>query len=506
MSEKNIIGVDIGTQGTKAAMFSQSGKCLATAFVKSRLYQPRAGVAEEDPEYQLITVCRTIKRCVKQAGISRESVAAIGIDGQMAGVIGIGKNGKNVTVYDSWLDSRCEPYIYKMTKTAGDEILLKTGNAPSFNHGPKILWWMHERKKVFQSISSFVQPSGYAAMRLCGLDAQSAFLDRTYLHFSGFADNQKNKWDAALCDKFGFDMEMLPKIVNPCDIVGQLSSSMARLCGLRGGVEVVAGCGDTAASFLASGATKEGVCVDVAGTASVFAATTGKFLADMKNRVLGCGQSAIYGLWHPYAYINGGGMNMEWFRREIANRGRSSGKNMLSFEQLDRIAEKIAFDENAPLFVPHMAGRSCPSQPHLRGAWVGLSWNHTIAHLYKAILESVALEYGVYRGILAKLYPDLKLRGIHITGGGEKSDLWNSIKATVLQMPVVRLNRSEGAPMGVAMIAGVGAGLFRSLPQVANAWIKKASRCSPDRKLADFYQKRVKKYEALLKSLNDFAE
>ena len=94
---------------------------------------------------------------------------------------------------------------------------------------------------------------------------------------------------------------------------------MARRCGLLVGTSVVAGCGDTAASFLACGATREGICVDVAGTASVFAATTRTFRPDTAHRVLSWGRSAVPGLWHPYAYINGGGMNLEWFRREIAN-------------------------------------------------------------------------------------------------------------------------------------------------------------------------------------------
>src|SRR5258706_5686824 len=137
---KALIGVDIGTQGTKAAIFTGDGDLLASAFRKSTLHQPRQGIVEEDTERQLATVCETIGECVAKARIGRSQVAAIGIDGQMAGILAVGKNGKHVTPYDSWLDTRCAPYITQMNRAAGDEIVARTGGPASFNHGPKILW------------------------------------------------------------------------------------------------------------------------------------------------------------------------------------------------------------------------------------------------------------------------------------------------------------------------------------------------------------------------------
>ena len=133
------------------------------------------------------SVCNTINTCVERANIDPKDLAGIGIDGQMAGILGVGEYGRNVTRYDSWLDTRCAPYITEMEQEAGQEILSKAGGPPSFNHGPKILWWKHEHPDVFKRIRAFVQPGGYAVMRLCGLDGSAAFIDRSYLHFSGFA-------------------------------------------------------------------------------------------------------------------------------------------------------------------------------------------------------------------------------------------------------------------------------------------------------------------------------
>jgi xylulokinase len=503
MTEKHLIGVDIGTQGTKAVLFSQSGTCLANHFKPSKLLRPQAGAVEEDPEYQVESVYDTMRACIRKSTIDPKSVAAVALCGQMAGIIGVNQDGRHVTPYDSWLDTRCAPYIEKMKQNAGEEILAKTGCFPSFNHGPKILWWKSEYNDIYRQIRAFVQPAGYAAMRLCGLSGDTAFIDKSYLHFSGFADNRNSSWDAELCQRFGVEIEKMPQIVDSHSIVGEITGTMAPKCGLFPRTPVAAGCGDTVASFLACGATRAGICIDVAGTASVFAATTAAFQPDLSDKTLGCGQSAVPGLWHPYAYINGGGMNLEWFRKEIVNRGASEGKAVLSFKELDSLAEASIPDATDPMFIPHLGGRVCPSQPHLRGAWLGLEWNHTLAHLYRAALEGVALEYGIYLQILKNLYQDLSISEIRITGGGEKSRCWNQIKADVLGLSVVQIEASEGAPMGLALLAGYAAGIFKNLDDVAQQWTKTGRKTTPDHQKSELYRERLKRYRAYIQAINE---
>jgi len=492
MAAECVIGADIGTQGVKAVLFDAAGKRLASAFRPSQLHRPRPGVVEEDPEFQVAAVCATVRECVKSSGVAKDTVAAVAIDGQMAGVIGIGGDGRAVTPYDSWLDTRCAPFIRVMNERAGEEIIRKTGGPASFNHGPKILWWKNERPAVYRRIRSFVQPGGYAAARLCGLDAPLAFIDATYLHFSGFADNCAGTWDTALCAKFAVDPAKLPQIVAPRKIIGGISRAMASRCGLKPGTPLAAGCGDTAASFLACGATRKGICVDVAGTASVFAATTDKFLPDQKHRILSCGQSAVSGLWHPYAYVNGGGMNLEWFRAEI---GRP-------LAELDAAAAKIPWSDELPIFVPHLAGRVNPAEPALRGAWAGLTWSHGVGHLYRAMLEGVALEYGIYLQTLRSLHPQFRIAEIHVTGGGERSRTWNSIKAGILGCRVVQMANNEGAPMGAALLAGHAAGLFKDLDAVAHRWARAGAVVIPSRSIRAQAARRLARYRQLLDHLN----
>lgn len=497
-----VLGVDIGTQGTKAALFDQDGACVADAFEKSRLNHPSRGAVEEDPERQFRSVCRTVAHCMKASGIKASDVVGIGIAGQMAGVIGVGDDGKNVTPYDSWLDTRCESQIKKMDQCAGDTIVRRAGCAASYNHGPKKLWWKENKPKVFRQIAAFVQPGGYAAMRLCGLAGKDAFIDDTYLHFSGFADNRKRLWDDETCKMFKMPREKMPNIVSPHAVIGELTKSAARSAKLDAGTPVVAGCGDTAASFLAAGAVAEGICVDVAGTASVFGATTSRFRADSRHRMLGCGRSAVPGLWHPYAYINGGGMNLEWFRSQIAKRGQRNGS--LTFASLDQSASRLKECDALPWFIPHLGGRVCPSQPGLRGAWVGLDWEHHQAHMYRSILESVALEYAIYRDVLMSIDSTFKMRELRVTGGGEASSLWNHIKADVLQCPVRKIKESSGAPMGAALVAGFGVGLFKSLAAAARRWVTLGDRVTPQRKSAKHYEARISTYRKLLVALDGF--
>jgi len=497
MNPRYLIGIDIGTQGTKAALFDEYGVCRAEAFIKSNLIRPEPGVVEEDPEEQVDAVLHVIRTCVDESGIAVDRIAAIGIDGQMAGIMGIGEHGRNVTPYDSWLDTRCSSWIKQMKETAGERILRKTGGPPSFNHGPKILWWKNEQPETYKLIHSFVQPGGYAVMRLCGMRGDGAFIDTSYLHFSGFADNPGKMWDKELLQTFDVGPEKMARIVDPHEVIGEIIPEMAKLCGIPPGVPLIAGCGDTAASFLSCGATEEGICVDVAGTASVFATTTKEMQPDTKQ-ILGCSQSAVPGLWHPYAYINGGGMNLEWFRREISSN--------YSFDELNTLAEQIDADGKNPLFLPHMGGRVCPGMPSLRGAWLDLTWDHSTGHLYRAVLEGIALEYGIYMKTLKELYQGFSPKEIRITGGGEKSQVWNRIKADVLGIPVVQLTRTEGAPLGSALLAGFGIGLYSNLGSAAAEWIEKANKTDPDLSRRDYCDSRVERYDRFLQAINRISE
>jgi len=501
MDHNCVIGVDIGTQGTRAALHALDGALLAEADEASNLIRPGPGMVEEDPDRQYASACRTIRACLEKSRVDPARIAAVAIDGQMAGVIGVGKDGKAVTPYDSWLDTRCAPSIEAMQRRAGRTILERTGNVPSINHGPKILWWLSTRPEIYARVAAFVQPGGHAAMRLCGLSAAQAFIDDTYLHFSGFARNAERRWDLELCAEFEVDPAKLPRIVSPLDVVGKVSAEGARAAGLLSGTPVAAGLGDTAASFLACGAVEPGICVDVAGTASVFAATVPAFAPDVASGVLGCGRSAIPGLWHPYAYINGGGLNLNWFVDELASpEGRGSLAEVVSSlgAQIARLEPRL----DDPYFIPHMEGRVMPSAPHMCGAWFGLTRAHDRTRLYRSLLEGVALEYALYRDAVLNSQPGLSLTELRATGGGARDSAWNALKAEVLGMPLRPVQRGGGAPMGAALVAAAAVGAVLDLAAAAQSWVKLAPPVLPTGHDRALYRARIARYQTLLAALD----
>ena len=158
------------------------------------------------------------------------------------------------------------------------------------------------------------------------------------------------------------------------------------------------------------------------------------------------------------------------------------------------------------MFVPHLGGRVSPGWPSLRGAWAGLAWSHGIGHLYRAILEGVALEYGIYLDALEKLYGAGRVREVRVTGGGEKSAVWNSIKADVLGVPVVQIVGGGGAPMGAALLAAHGVGIVKDLAEGAARWVKTGTVTEPDRKRGQVARARLARYRSLLDALNAWGD
>ena len=207
----------------------------------------------------------------------------------------------------------------------------------------------------------------------------------------------------------------------------------------------------------------------MAGTASVLAGCTDRFVADEEHRALLTMRSVIPGLWNPLAYIAGGGLALRWFRDQFYNtrRGKPCLRMKMLYEEMAALAESVPPGAEGLFFSPHLGGRICPAAPEMRGAWVGFSWGHTQAHFFRAILESVAFEYAYYLKILRGLLPELRLVEARAVGGGARSPAWNQIKADVLGVPYQRLSRGEFGTWGSALIAGKAVGLFDDLAETA---------------------------------------
>lgn len=507
MQKKYLIGVDLGTSATKAALYQIDGKLVADASQEIPLFYPKPGVVEQENDDFYASAARTIRTCIESSGIEPNQVAAIAFDSQMAGVGLIDEEFRPVSRFDSWLDMRCRPYIEWMDKEAGDRITQLTGCPPTCDHGPKMLWWKHEEPEAYKRTRKFVMPGTYVAGKLAGLQADQAFIDYTYIHFSGFSDARRAAWSGELCDRFGLDMDKLPRIVAPCDIIGEVSEQAAREFGLAPGTIIAAGAGDTAANALGAGIVRPGMLFDVAGTAAVLAACTDQFAADTRHRALLTMHSVVDGLWHPLAYIGGGGLVLRWFRDQFfsTSRGETFPSTEETYAQMIALAESVAPGSDGLFFSPHLGGRICPSSPEMRGAWVGASWSHTQAHFSRAILESVAYEYAYYLRILKELLPRFELTEARVVGGGARSPVWNRIKADILNVRYQRLKGNEFGTWGAAMIAGKAAGVIDDLALHAEQTAQRDGEAIlPSAETHALYLPLIEKYIVLEEAMQHF--
>lgn len=495
--KKYLVGVDLGTSSTKAALYLPDGTLISEASVEVPIYYPHPGAVEQENDDFYRTAAQTVKQCLLQSGIDPRQVVAIAFDSQMAGLGTIDEDFRPATRFDSWLDMRCQPYIEQINRACGDLITRLTGCPPTCDHGPKILWWQHEHPLDFARIARFIMPAGYVAGRTAGLKFDEAYIDHTFIHFSALSDAIAGQWSQELCARLEVDLARLPRIVAPWEIVGEVKAAAAHDFGLAEGTPIAAGAGDTAAGALGAGIVHAGMLFDTAGTAAVLAGCTDQFVADVRQRALLTMRSVVPGLWHPLAYIAGGGLVQRWYRDTFFNttygQNRSAQEDL--YNKMAELADQVQPGAQGLFFSPHLGGRICPASPDLRGAWVGFSWGHTQAHFIRAILESVAYEYAYYLSILRELIPDLDLVQARVIGGGARNPLWNQIKADVLGVPYLRLQRAEFATWGCAMIAGCAVGLFNNLTTVAEmATAPQGNPFQPDVERHAIYEKLVEKY------------
>ncbi|HEX2017562.1 MAG TPA: FGGY family carbohydrate kinase [Aurantimonas sp.] len=465
--QDHVIGIDIGTTGTKTGIYDRDGRMVGDAFEESVLRYPGPGQVEQDPDEMFRSAVRTIRTALKVSGVDPSRIAAMAIDGQMAGIMAMDDEWNPVTHYDNWLDTRCAPWLEQL-RPHEDEIIRTCGMALAFNHAPRILYW-RDQPGVWARIRSFIQPAGYVAGRLAGLKGADAFMDRTYLVFSGFGSGETGTWNGELLSRFGLTSEKLPRIVEPWNIVGCVTAEWSRETGLPEGLPIAAGCGDQSANVLGGGLVDPGAVFDTSGTASVFATVIDRFATDTTYKCLMTCPHVIRGLYFPMAYVAGGGLNLRWFRDSVSPLEKaaceSSGIN--PYDALAEEAAGIPPGSEGLIFLPHLSGRNTPNDPAMRGAFLGLTWRHGKPHMVRAIMESIAYEYAFYLRAVREIAPDYDPHHAINIAGGARSPLLRQIKADTLGIDYRTLQREEFGTLGSAIVAGHAVGLFPDMAETA---------------------------------------
>lgn len=468
MAATYLAGVDLGTSVVKASLVRADGGggvVAASATRSMQIRHPAPGHAEQDPAAYVQAALATLREALTHAGIAPQQVAAIAFAGQMGGVLAVDRRGNAVTPwYPSTLDTRYQPYLQAVMERHGSQVLALCGAAPIL--APRLGWWRAEQPGVFARIHKVMLLANYVAAQLGSLDADAAFVDPSYLTWTGLADAGRRCWSPELAAVWEADARLLPRIVPATTVVGRLSPAAAAACGLLAGTPLVAGAGDQVAGFLGAGLVHPGQLIDVAGTFPVFATCLDRFLVDAQHGIL----QSLAGLlgddhWYAMMYIGGGGLTHRWFAEQLGCVPAASGDAL--FAALDAEAAALPPGAGGLLFLPHLAGRACPADPGVRGAWLGLTWTHTRGHLYRALLESIAYDYAGALAVLRENCPHLALDEVRVIGGGANSRVWNQIKADVLGLPYLPLAQADWAALGCAVIGGNAVGLYPDMAAAA---------------------------------------
>jgi xylulokinase len=444
-AQKAVLGLDLGTQSTKAALVALDGRPIGSHAVAIDFQRPQPGWGEQPPDVLLQSSVIAIKALTER--FPETEIIGIGVAAQMGGAIGIGENFAAVTPHEMWLDTRADADREELLATYGPEILAKNGIIPFVT--PRVRRWLRLDPGLKDLLVRVVAPAGYLVGRLTGAAAGDAVCDRTQANLFGCFDVAANNWDAHLAERCGLPAHLLPRIADPFEIAGRISADIAAACGLDAGTPVTAGMGDGTGGWLAAGGVKPGICIDTSGSSAHFAVTVDHFVTD-PDGLLSCMPSAAPDRFYLLGFTTSTGLAHRWLRETF-------GK---SYEELEALAALAPPGSNGILAVPHFNGRVSPFEASIKGAFIGFDDKTSPGDFYRALLEASAFELNGWLKASRRLAPEVALSAVVNVGGGARNALWNRIKADVTGLSLWTAQSEVNAARGAALAAGIAVGAF----------------------------------------------
>jgi len=485
-----VLGIDVGTGGTRAALLDQAGRVLGAATAEhAEMASPQLGWAEQDPRDWWRAVRVAIEECLTAAGATGTEVSAVGLSGQMHGLVLLDATGEVVRPALLWCDQRTEEECREITERVGAKRLIELVANPALTGFtlPKI-WWVRMREpELWSRVRSIMLPKDYVRFKLTGTRATDVADASGTLMF----DVAKRRWSAEMLEASDLKREILPEVFESPEITGRVTKDGARASGLREGTPVVAGGGDQAAGAVGMGIVAPGNVSATIGTSGVVFAATSDPVVEPKGRIhTFC--HAIPGRWHVMGVTQGAGLSLRWFRDQF---GGGASYDALMIE-----AAAAPAGSDGLLWAPYLMGERTPHlDPNARGALVGLTAQHTRAHVVRAILEGVAFSlrdtFTIFRDL------GVPVKSIRLGGGGARSHLWQQIQADTYGMPVDLVAAEEGAAYGAALLAGVGTGVWPSVDAAGEMAVRVAKRVEPIAENVELMNRRYEEYRKLYPAL-----
>lgn len=499
---QHVIGVDIGTQSTKAVLVTAAGAIVAQA---SRAYQvetPQALWAEQWPDVWLDAVEACIAEVVRQAALPPASIAGLCI-GSLYGGSGIPVDGDGKATHPCliWMDRRAQEQVENVRRTVDLERLYDiTGNGVDSYYGfTKILWLRDQRPEAWARTKLFLPPNSYVNAKLTGeiaVDHSSAG------NLGGVYDVARRAWSDESCAMLGIPRSLLPdRLVDSSAIVGRLLPAWAARLGLPAGLPLVAGGVDAAVATLAAGASRSGNHVAMIGTSMCWG--TIRQQVDARHGLISM-PHVVNG--RDDLYVFGGaitaGASVTWFRETFcqAEIGEGRALGVDPHVLLEKAARDVAPGSEGLVFLPYLMGERSPIwDAKASGAFIGLGLHHGRGHLYRAVLEGIsyALQHNIATGTRGGQPLDDALT---VVGGAAHSDLWMQIIADVTARPVLGSDVDAEASLGAAMLAALATGLVAEAAALRD-WVRLVERARPEpaarARYASTYAQYVAAYPAL---------
>jgi xylulokinase len=496
------LGLDVSTTGAKALIIDEEGCVLASHTTEYPLSTPKPLWSEQDPADWWQGAVASIKAALSRANLAGDAISAVGLTGQMHGLVMLDKSNHVLRPAILWNDQRTGAQCAEITAKVGglDRLLALTGNQvlPGFT-APKIVWVRENEPQIFDQTTHILLPKDYVRFCLTG-EYATEVSDASGM---SLLDVANRRWSDEMLTALDIPRQWLPVCTESDVVSGRISASAAKTSGLKEGTPVVGGGGDQAAQAVGSGIVRAGVISVTSGTSGVVFAHSDHYAAEAQGR-LHAFCHAVPGKWHYMGVMLSAGGSFRWLRDAIGDVEKTAAQliNIDPYELLTQEAALAPVGSEGLLFLPYLTGERTPHpDPQARGAFVGLTLRHSKAHLIRAVLEGVSFGLRDSLELIKEL--GVPIDQVRASGGGARSAVWRQIQADVFGAELVLVNVTEGAAFGAALLAGVGAGTFNSVAEAVTATIKITDRTAPLPGNAATYDRLYPSYRALYPALKD---
>lgn len=485
---KYLIGIDIGTSGTKSVLFDVEGNVIASALEEYPLYQPENGWAEQNPEDWWQAVCKTLKVITASA---EGEICGVGLSGQMHGLVMLDEDGEVIRNSIIWCDGRTAKECEEIENLVGyDKLIEITANPalPGFT-ASKIMWVKKHEPENYRKCKHILLPKDYIRFKLTG-EFATEVSDASGMQL---LDIKNRCWSEEILKILDIDSSLLAKVYESPDVTGRITNDISALTGLPEGIPVAGGAGDNAAAAIGTGVCCDGKAFTTIGTSGVVFAHTDKPIIDKEGRVhtFCC---AVPGAWHVMGVTQSAGLSVNWFRNNIANE--------FSYKEIDERCEELPIGSDKLMYLPYLMGERTPIlDSSARGVFFGLSARHTKMNMARAVMEGVSYSLMSCMDVLKEM--NISVSDMALCGGGAKSNFWKKMMADVYGISLKIMKSEEGPALGVAILAGCAAGIYGSVAEGCEKAVKIKEKVTENQENHNRYLEFYEIYKGLYPGLKD---